>query len=53
MCTQEVSDIIVTVNSNNSNGNNSNSNNSNSTGYYMNVRGRHKNPHDTLYAFII
>ena len=51
MCTQEVSDIIVTVNSNNSNGNNSNSNNSNSTGYY--VRGRHKNPHDTLYAFII
>lgn len=57
MCTQQVSDI-VTVNSNNSNGNNTNNstkntNNSNSTGYYMNIRGRHKNLHDTLSAFII
>lgn len=57
MCTQQVSDI-VTVNSNNSNGNNTNNstkntNSSNSTGYYMNIRGRHKNLHDTLSAFII
>lgn len=56
MCTQQVSDIVITTvnnnsgNSNNSNGNNSNNNNNNSTRYCvdMYIRGRHKNIRDSF-----